>query len=190
MPQFSEKILAWEGTSSADVQQYYANLQALRERIHPGKTLAPEPNEYYLRCPDGVRIFCQEWIPDTPRALILCQHGNNVHGDIFFSLADDFFYRNIGVLAVDNRGHGRSGPVRGHCDKPVQMNAIYYRIFKRWRQEFPGVPCFFLGESLGSCIVTNFASQYANRCPNLVSVILMVAPFRIRGENFVRLMVP
>jgi alpha-beta hydrolase superfamily lysophospholipase len=190
MAHLSEKILALEGSSPADIAQHFANLQALRERIHPRGVLAPDPKEYYVRCPDGVRIFCQEWMPAAPRALILCQHGNNVHGDIFYPLADDFYYRDFGVLAVDNRGHGRSGPVRGNLDKPAQMHAIYYNIFKQWGKEYPGVPCFFLGESLGSCIVTNFVSRYAYRCPNLVSAIFMVPPYRTRMENWIRLIIP
>ncbi len=189
-PHLSEIILRGLKIPSQDIIHHYELLGHLRKRIHPRGGNTPDPREYYLRCSDGTRIFCQEWIPPTTRAIVLCQHGNNVHGDIFFPLVDALFPAGIAIIAVDNRGHGRSGFFRGHNDAPAQMNAIYYHIFKRCAREFLGVPCFFLGESLGTCIATNFASRYAKLCPNLVSIIFMVSPFRIRAEFLVRLILP
>ncbi len=189
-PHLSEIILRGLKVPQQDINRYYELLGQLRTRIHPGGLLVPDPREYFLRCPDGTRIFCQEWVPPKTRAIIMCQHGNNVHGDIFFPLVDALYPAGIAIIAVDNRGHGRSGPFRGHNDAPAQMNAIYYHILKRCAQEFPGVRCFFLGESLGTCIATNFAARYANRCPNLVSIIFMVSPFRLRAEKLVRLILP
>ncbi len=189
-PHLSEIILRGLKFSPPDIAHHYELLGQLRRRIHPRGLYAPDPREYYLRCPDGTRIFCQEWIPPTTRAIIVCQHGNNVHGDIFFPLVDALHPRGIAIIAVDNRGHGRSGPFRGHNDAPAQMNAIYYEIFKRCAREFPGILCFFLGESLGTCIATHFVARYAKWCPNLVSIIFMVSPFRLRSEYLIRLILP
>lgn len=189
-PLLSEIILRGIKIPSQDIIRYYELLDQLRKRILPQEPYAPDPREYYLRCSDGTRIFCQEWIPPTTRAIILCQHGNNVHGDIFYPLVDALFPKGIAIIAVDNRGHGRSGPFRGHNDAPAQMDGIYFQILKRCAREHPGVPCFFLGESLGTCIATNFATRYAKSCPNLVSLIFMVSPYRITAEKLVRPILP
>lgn len=189
-PALSWKILRAQGYARARVQEYYRGLARLRACIHPDGKLAAPSREVLLRCPDTVFVFQQEWLPPDPAAIVVCQHGNGVHGDLFYPLADELVPRGVGIVAPDNRGHGRSGPVRGDNDAPGQMRLYYARLFHQLAQRFPGVPLFFMGESLGCIYVADFLAAAGRVFPQVRGALLQVPPYRIHADYLVQLVRP
>ncbi|MHA1732045.1 MAG: alpha/beta fold hydrolase [Promethearchaeota archaeon] len=179
------RFLRGLGVPEERIRRYYEVLDATRERYHPdssGFPLAPPPKEYFLECPDGSRVFAQEWLPEEPSAILLCQHGNSIQSDLFYPLADHLFPRGVGVVAIDNRGHGRSGPVRGRLQDPELVYPVYEELLGRVRAEFPGAPRHLLGESLGCAVVAGYLVAGSREARSVSSAILQVPPFRLRAD--------
>jgi len=170
------QFLREHGYDDSQITEYYDILARFRKRFHPSGQLAPDPKEYYITAPDGAKIFVQEFIPENARAIVMGQPGNNCQGDLYYPLADHLYYKGIGVIAVDNRGHGRSGPERGWFDHPEWMFPVYDSILQR----FQGLPRHLLGESLGSAMLAAYLASSSKMARDVSSAILMVAPFRAR----------
>jgi alpha-beta hydrolase superfamily lysophospholipase len=180
-------ILRNRGCSADEITKYYTNLRNLRVCIHPGGPWAPFPHESFYHAPDGVPIFVQAFIPPQPRLLVLAQHGNNVQADLFYPLADHLYAQNIGLIAVDNRGHGRSGPDRGHMNHPEYMFPVYDAITADYSRQFPDISWHMLGESLGCTLTAAYVNSLPRRMRQFCSLIFLVPPLRIRIVNqFIR----
>lgn len=177
----SRAFLRDNGYSEMQIDDYYAMLARFRDRFHPQTSQAPHPTERYMAAPDGSRIFMQEFLPAKPRAIIIGQPGNNCQSDLYYPLADHLYHAGIGLVAIDNRGHGRSGPARGKFTRPALMFPIYDALVDRFNNN--GVTVHVLGESLGT---TMFASYLANgsRASKVVSsAIFLVPPYSLRRQK-------
>lgn len=168
------QFLRDHGYTKAQITEYYDFLARFRKQFHPDR-LAPDPREYYITASDGTNIFVQEFIPDGAKTIVISQPGNNCQGDLYYPLADHLYFKGIGVIAVDNRGHGRSGPDRGRFDHPEWMFPIYDKILKR----FGGTSRHLLGESLGSTMIAAYLASASKIAQNVSSAIFMVAPFKM-----------
>jgi len=169
------------GYDAASIDAYYAMLTRFRGRFHPADRQALDPREYYIEASDGARIFVQEFLPEHPKAVVIGQPGNNCQSDLYYPLADHLYPAGIGLVAVDNRGHGRSGPSRGKFNKPSLMFPVYDALVERFAAT--NVPVHVLGESLGT---TMFASYLANGSPasvKVASAIFLVPPYKLRRQR-------
>jgi alpha-beta hydrolase superfamily lysophospholipase len=168
------QFLRDNGYTDSQITEYYDILARFRKRFHPDR-LAPDPKEHYITATDGTKIFVQEFIPEYPRAIVIGQPGNSCVGDLYYPLADHLYFKDIGLVVVDNRGHGRSGPDRGRFDHPELMFPIYDSILKR----FEGLPRHLIGESLGSTMVAAYLANASEMAKKVSSTILLVAPFKM-----------
>jgi acylglycerol lipase len=172
------QFLLKNGVSPNKIQEYYDIMTVLRKKIHPNIALAPSPKEYYLKGSKQIPVFVQEFIPQELNAIILCQHGNTIQGDLIYPLADFLFPHGIGVISVDNSGHGRSGKRRGDFHQPEIIFPVYTEILQKYIQQ--QIPCHILGESLGCTVVTKYLIEYPQIQKQISSVILQVPPYRVR----------
>jgi alpha-beta hydrolase superfamily lysophospholipase len=182
LPKISVNFLQQNGVKNSMTRRYYHTLRQLREKIHPNQPLCPYPAEHYFRQEDGNTIFIQEFIPKQIKALLICQHGNNVTSDLFYTLADHLYSYNIGLAAIDNRGHGRSGPGRGMLSNPFSMVQVYSSILQKYQK----LPCHLLGESLGCIMIASFLCKSKKRPQNLKSILLQVPPYRLHPDHFLK----
>lgn len=168
------------GMSNSEIDAYFARLEELRKEIHPDKhKRAFLPKEHYIKSNDGIPIYFQTWIPNNPKGLFLCQHGNSVHGDLFVPFADEVVPQGWAVISIDNRGHGRSGPTRGYVDKPHEMIYIYGKIIASWRKKYPKTPIIFIGESLGCIFNAMYCQSKIGKEFPPDSIIFMVPPLYV-----------
>ena len=64
---------------------------------------------------DGIRLHMQSWEPDdAPRAAVVLVHGFGEHSGRYRHVARALTGAGYAVLSGDNRGHGKSGGLRGH----------------------------------------------------------------------------
>lgn len=120
------------------------------------RTFSGEVREDNFVNPDGLNIFGRYWLPTgEPRAAVVLVHGTVMHSGLYDEFGRYLAARGYVVYGIDLQGWGRSdgiGP-RGdvyNYDKYVTDVAL---VIDRLRTEYPGVPVFGFGESLGGGVI-------------------------------------
>lgn len=106
---------------------------------------------------DGLSIYYQYWQPEAgARALILVVHGAGEHGARYRHFAEHFTGRGYVVAALDHPGHGRSQGTPGHIDDFNDYLRTLQQFHQQVVKDFPGLPVFLLGHSMGGLISSNY----------------------------------
>ncbi len=114
------------------------------------------------------RICAVKWIPDgEPRAIFQIVHGMAEYIDRYAPFAEYLCRKGYLVTGEDHLGHGRTvaqnGGKKGYiCDRhgDTVMVRDVHRLKKIVQGQYPGVPYFILGHSMGSFIVRNYMYRY------------------------------
>ena len=133
--------------------------------------------EFFFDSADGIhKLHAIKWIPEIehPVSILQVVHGMAEYIDRYDDFATYMASRNILVVGDDHLGHGKSvGPMdtKGYfCDKdaPKVLVEDEHTLQKRMQEEYPGVPYFVLGHSMGSFITRNFLAQYGKEIQGAV----------------------
>ena len=119
---------------------------------------------------DGTSIFWKGWLPDhSPKAVVHVIHGYAEHIDRYGNVVDELLPAGYAVIGNDHRGHGKSEGKRGHVQS-FQQFIDDEKQFRRdvIKKQFPGIPYFVLGHSMGSLIAMNYVEQNADDIKGLV----------------------
>jgi alpha-beta hydrolase superfamily lysophospholipase len=109
-------------------------------------------------------IYYQYWEPDTiPRAVIILVHGAAEHSGRYDRFAGYFTDHGYAVAALDHPGHGRSEGTRVHIDRFDDYIDALERFHEQVNNDFPGVPQFLLGHSLGGLISARYLLRHQAR---------------------------
>lgn len=125
--------------------------------------------------------YVYKWSNATlkPKAVVVAIHGLIMHGLIFDALATHLAEQGIVVLAPDLRGHGRW--CQGNGKKGNQAPALVaygqsqedlLAIVAAAKADYPNVPLYCLGESLGAAI----ALYAAGENPACVDGLILSSP--------------
>lgn len=124
--------------------------------------------EFSWQSKDGLQFFAQEWRPDGDiRAAVALVHGLGEHSGRYQHVAQYFTQHGLGVVAMDHRGHGRTGGKRGHGSYDTILTDIDH-LLEETAQRYPGLPVFLYGHSLGGSLVLYYTLK---RRPQLKGVI-------------------
>ncbi|MDZ7634037.1 MAG: alpha/beta hydrolase [Bacteroidales bacterium] len=93
---------------------------------------------------------------EAPKAVILLVHGLGEHAGRYEGWAARFNERGVALRAFDLPGHGNSEGRRGVIAFPAKVFDTIDKISEEIATEFPGVPLFLYGHSLGGGIVLNY----------------------------------
>jgi len=156
--------------SKGQIQQYLVFLTHLRESIHG--LCAANPVEKILRTSDQTCIFYQYWLPQGPidKIIVMC-HGFQCHSDLYYVLADYFFDKNVLICAMDQRGHGRTSGIRGHLNSFDLVYQDLRQLIHLMKREFPNVPLYLMGESMGGLTTLNFAVQFPQEVEGIIALV-------------------
>lgn len=125
--------------------------------------------EGHLTTPDGADIYTQAWLPDAaPRAIILIVHGLGEHSGRYGNYVDYFAPRGYALYSFDTRGHGRSDGARGYIERFDQYVEDIDQRVAEVRSDWPNIPLFILGHSLGSLMGLSYARQHPDRFNGLI----------------------
>ncbi|XP_044611136.1 monoglyceride lipase isoform X5 [Equus asinus] len=122
---------------------------------------------------DGLYLFCKYWKPTgTPKALIFVSHGAGEHCGRYDELAQMLVGLGLLVFAHDHVGHGQSEGER--------MVVSDFHVFVRdvlqhvdiMQKDYPGIPVFLLGHSMGGAIVILTAAER----PGHFSGMVLISP--------------
>jgi len=106
-----------------------------------------------LNTEDGVELFWRSWVPEKPAGVLLIVHGLAEHSGRYERTASHFAERGLACYGFDLRGHGRSEGRRAHVDRFADYLADVQAIRSLVARNHPGLPCFYLGHSMGGLIV-------------------------------------
>ena len=104
------------------------------------------------------------WIPENPKAIVHIVHGMTEHALRYASVAYQLNEAGIAVYAHDLRGHGETGKLNpplgfigNHGWKAILTNI--HELNTQIQSQFPKLPVFMLGHSMGSYLTQTYAAQ-------------------------------
>ncbi len=125
--------------------------------------------EFYFDSRDGKsRIHAVKWIPDgEPGAIFQIVHGMAEYVERYEPFAEYLCERGYLVTGEDHLGHGKTAAInnaqKGYvCERhgDTVMVRDVHRLKKIMQGEFPGVPYFIMGHSMGSFMLRNYMYRY------------------------------
>jgi alpha-beta hydrolase superfamily lysophospholipase len=113
---------------------------------------------------------------EAPRAVYGIIHGHGEHIGRYGHVAEFMNQAGIAVLGYDHYGHGRTESKKGHFPSyEAVMDSI--DVFVGYlREQYPGLPIFLLGHSMGGNFVANYLLK---RKPDLQGAVLSAPWFRL-----------
>ena len=123
---------------------------------------------------DGVsKIHAVIWMPDAkaaaggkPRAVLQVIHGMAEYAERYEKLAEYLTAAGFAVAGEDHLGHGKTVPADGtfgyFCEDDPATVVVddVHRLTEMIKKQYPGVPYFILGHSMGSFILRNYMAKY------------------------------
>ena len=124
---------------------------------------------------DGVTdIYCVKWEIENPRAILQVSHGMSEFIDRYDTFAEFFNERGFVVVGNDDIGHGKSlseekAPMyfgeEGSWKLAVED---LHTLYKMTKKEYPDVPYFVLGLSLGAYLMRTLLIEHNELSDGLV----------------------
>jgi alpha-beta hydrolase superfamily lysophospholipase len=114
------------------------------------------------------------------KALIVTVHGLGLHHGAYTPFAEHIQHKGLGVVSFDVRGFGsyRNDEVYQHVNFDAVMSDLH-NILSALRRDYPGLPIFILGESMGGAIALRVAAMY----PELVDGCISSVPAGTRYQG-------
>lgn len=105
-----------------------------------------------------IQYYGVKWLPvERPHAVIVLVHGLGEHCLRYQHVAEFFNQHGIALFASDHAGHGKSGGKRGHVDSYDWFYSEIDTLLQYARRDFPNLPVFLYGHSLGGSIVLAYS---------------------------------
>jgi alpha-beta hydrolase superfamily lysophospholipase len=121
---------------------------------------------------DGTRLWSREWIPPSPKAVVVCVHGIQSHSGWFVNSCEALAERGNAVFSLDRRGSGRNESERGHVGRWQTLTDDIADFFGTVTQPYGSLPRHLVGVSWGGKLAACFAAVR----PHTVDSLLFVAP--------------
>ncbi|TXH89635.1 MAG: alpha/beta fold hydrolase [Rhodoferax sp.] len=114
-----------------------------------------------LTCTDGVQRTIHIWEPQAPKAVILAIHGGMAHAGDYVTPA--LYFRPHGIATVSFDMHGHDGKQRVDIPGFETFLADMALMLQWTKANYPGLPIFIMGHSMGALIATHLAlGRFAN----------------------------
>ncbi|MEG0156613.1 MAG: alpha/beta hydrolase [Anaerovoracaceae bacterium] len=99
------------------------------------------------------------WPVDAPCCVVCLVHGIGEHAGRYDRMAGFFHEKNIALVSMDLRGHGKSMGKRGDCSPRSAVREDVSALIDYAKKTYPGVPVVLYGHSMGGNIVLDYRSQ-------------------------------
>lgn len=119
--------------------------------------------EFIIKTQDGIDLFCRKDIPDSPRAVVVIVHGFAEHLARYDNFTQKLNDNRIACYRFDNRGHGRSTGLMLHVENYNDYINDTELIVQKAKLEFPELPLFMFGHSMGGFITAIYGEKFKDR---------------------------
>lgn len=111
---------------------------------------------------DGLNLYLQAWIPESPKAGLLLVHGLGEHSGRYEGFVKQMTSLGIAVFTFDGRGHGKSAPKgpTAYMDTAEDYLKDLHALFGKAQNYLPGKPVFLFGHSMGGGLVAGYVIKY------------------------------
>lgn len=113
----------------------------------------------------GVEVMTRWWTTDAPRGVVLISHGASEHSRRYDRFAQALNASGFAAVALDHRGHGRTGSGARGVMGPGGGNAVVddlHELRSAARSALGGdAPVFLFGHSMGSLIALAYLAAHA-----------------------------
>ena len=109
---------------------------------------------------DGTELYVQRNTPQNPHAAVVIVHGLGEHSGRYEYVTEKLNGYGYAVYRFDNRGHGKSGGARGYVEGASHFVQDAHEIVKEAKRDYPELPVFMLGHSMGGFITASYGIQY------------------------------
>ena len=135
-------------------------------------------HEFYYTSRDSVtKIHAIEWLPDREiKGVLQICHGMVEYIDRYDEFAEFMSEHGYYVVGHDHLGHGKSIQTEadlGYFDERKGNQYVIgdiYQLQEMTRKKYPDVPYFMLGHSMGSFLLRQYLTMYAE---GLAGVVIM-----------------
>lgn len=122
---------------------------------------------------DGVQLSTLVIAPESPKAVVQFVHGMAEHKERYIPFMTYLSEKGYACVICDLRGHGESvsGPEDlGYMGKGGRKGLVddVLRVTAWAKEQFPGLPVFLFGHSMGSMIVRSYLKQYDKEIAGLI----------------------
>ncbi|MBO4515639.1 MAG: lysophospholipase [Lachnospiraceae bacterium] len=148
--------------------------------------------EFTIDSRDGIhKLYAVKYLPEgEPKAIVQIIHGMSEYMGRYEGFAKFLTDRGFLVTGEDHLGHGLSvpeGETYGYfcpMDPATVLVRDVHRLKKTVQGQYPGIPIFILGHSMGSYILRNYVCRYGT---GIQGAIVMGTGTRAKvGVTFIR----
>lgn len=124
-----------------------------------------EKRSFTMLSTAGPELDARVWLPDgQPKAVVQLVHGMAEHIDRYDEPARYLAGRGYVVVGHTHLGHGPKAAVKGFFARENGWQHLIddvHALRQRMQAEYPGLPYFLLGHSMGSFITRCYLPEYA-----------------------------
>lgn len=99
-----------------------------------------------------VKLVGYQWECNNPKYVVGLVHGIGEHSGRYDRIGEAFLEAGIAMVGMDLRGHGLSSGTRGHTAPRSSVLSDIDRLIEYMQKEYPNVPLFLYGHSMGGNI--------------------------------------
>ena len=132
---------------------------------------------FKFKSSDGITdIHCVKWGVEEPKAVLQIAHGMSEFIDRYDDFAKYLNERGIVVVGNDHIGHGKSivedkGPMYfGGNNSWHYVVEDLFTVYKKTKEQYPDVPYFMLGFSLGSFLMRSMVINYSDGIDGVILI--------------------
>ena len=115
-----------------------------------------------ILCKDGLKIATFSNHFKSEKGVIIITHGMGEHSMRYMEMADFYTKEGYTVISFDIRGHGLSEGKRGHTPGYDFLMDNIERVYSQVKKDYPSLPIFLFGHSMGGNLVLNFLLRKPN----------------------------
>lgn len=142
------------------------------EKTNPPLVRHDNYSEHRIYNHQGMQLFVRRWEPQTaPHANVVILHGTSLHSGLYEPVAQRLTAAGYRVYAYDMQGWGRSGGKgsAGYVGSFYDYADDLFVVINTLKQNYPGVPNFVMGESLGGAVALYAALKDQNLCDGIIT---------------------
>jgi len=132
-----------------------------------------DSSTYICSSKDGTKLSGYIWPCETPRAVMSLVHGFGEHSGRYAHMAAALNTKNIAIVSIDLRGHGRSDGKRGVVKSYADFRADILALMDKTKTLYPDVPHILYGHSMGGGIVMDYglSQTHLDGTDNIAAII-------------------